>query len=330
MGKPGARGRQGLTILFTCIGRRVSLLEGFRTAARRLRQPCRFVGADMTDLSAALQRCDARHVVPRVNAPNYLDALLDIVKRERVHLVVPTVDLDLKLLADHRDRFAAAGCRVLVSSPEVVAICQDKRKTFRFLSRHGIPVPETLSPATALRRPRLGYPRFLKPWDGHAGRGLAVAHNRQELAFYARRIPNAIVQDFLRGTEFTCDAYVDFDLQVRCVVPRQRIEVRAGEVSKGRVVKDRLLMDQAAALVQTLGAGPGVITIQLIKTGPDELRFIEINPRFGGGAPLSIKAGADFPRWVLQEMLGQKPRIVFDGFRDGLTMLRYDAEVWMD
>jgi carbamoyl-phosphate synthase large subunit len=43
---------------------------------------------------------------------------------------------------------------------------------------------------------------------------------------------------------------------------------------------------------------------------------------------LSIQAGADFPRWVLQELTGHPPQIEFDGFTDGLLMLRYDAEVW--
>jgi carbamoyl-phosphate synthase large subunit len=44
---------------------------------------------------------------------------------------------------------------------------------------------------------------------------------------------------------------------------------------------------------------------------------------------MSIKAGANFPKWILQELIGEKPRIYFDGFKDGLTMLRYDSEVWL-
>ena len=155
-------------------------------------------------------------------------------------------------------------------------------------------------------------------------------NNRQELLFYAKRIPNAICQEFIEGTEHTCDVYVDFDMKVRCVVPRRRIEVRAGEISKGQVVKHPHIMREAARLVQTLRAGPGVITLQLFLTKNDEVKFIEINPRFGGGVPLSIRAGADFPKWILQELLGRKTNIRFDGFKDKLVMLRYDGEVWLD
>ena len=73
-----------------------------------------------------------------------------------------------------------------------------------------------------------------------------------------------------------------------------------------------------------------MVTLQLFLTGDDKVKFIEINPRFGGGAPLSIRAGANFPKWILQELSGQKPRIRFDGFKDNLIMLRYDSEVWLE
>ena len=135
-------------------------------------------------------------------------------------------------------------------------------------------------------------------------------------------------QEFVEGIEYTCDVYVDFDMRVRCVVPRRRIEVRSGEVSKSQVVKNPRIMSQARRVVELLGAGPGVITVQLFVTSDGRIRFTEVNPRFGGGAPLSIQAGADFPRWILQELTGRPPQIEFDGFTDGLTMLRYDAEVW--
>jgi carbamoyl-phosphate synthase large subunit len=89
-------------------------------------------------------------------------------------------------------------------------------------------------------------------------------------------------------------------------------------------------MSQAAELVERLGAGPGVITLQLFLTRGNKVKFIEINPRFGGGAPLSIKAGANFPKWILQELLGIKTNIRPDGFKHNLFMLRYDGEVWLE
>ena len=319
-----------LAVLFTCIGRRVSLLNSFRRAAKQLRVNASFFGTDTTELSSALQLCDKGFLVKPVTHTDYIKQLLTIVKTNKVKLLVPTVDLDLKVLTENKPKFAAMGCCVLISAPDVVDICQDKRKTYRFLLKNGFDTPLTLSVRSALSKKKLNWPCFLKPWDGYASRGNAVVNNRKELLFFAKRIPNAICQEFLEGTEHTCDVYVDFSMKVRCVVPRKRIEVRAGEVSKGQVVKHPDICSEAARLVETLGAGPGVITLQLFLTKDDRVRFIEINPRFGGGVPLAIKAGANFPKWILQELLGSKVNIPFDGFKDNLIMLRYDDEVWSE
>jgi len=285
-------------------------------------------GSDITEMSSALQLCDEKFLVKPTTHRDYARQLLSIVKKHKISLVVPTVDLDLKILAKTKTRFSELGCLVLISRPEVIDICQDKRKTYRFLSKHGFDTPVTISSRKALSAKRIKWPCFLKPWDGYAGRGNAIAWNSKELAVFSKRIPNCIVQEYIEGHEFTCDVYVDFDLKVRCIVPRKRIEVRSGEVSKGQIVKDKRIMNKARQLVEILGAGPGVITIQLIRSKKGELKFIEINPLFGGGVPLSIKAGADFPKWLLSEILGRKSRISFDGFESGLVMLRYDDEVW--
>jgi len=328
----GQESRSEVVVLFTCIGRRVSLLRSFQMAANRLGLRASFCGTDTTPLSPALQLCDTALLVEPTTEARYVDQLLWIVRRHAVNLLVPTIDLDLRLLAEHRGQFEESGCRVLVSDPDVIDMCQDKRRTFGFLRKNGFGSPVTMSVRTALaadRRGELRWPCFLKRWDGYASLGNAVAHDRGELRFFARRIPNAICQEFVSGVEYTCDVYVDFDLHVRCVVPRRRIEVRAGEVSKSGIVKNRRIMGEAKRMVELLGAGPGVVTIQLFTTDGGEIKFTEVNPRFGGGVPLSIRAGADFPKWVLQETTGRPPQIEFDGFTDGLMMLRYDAEVWL-
>jgi len=320
-------GRHKLRVLFTCIGRRVSLLNYFRRAARRLRIDAEFCGTDITELSAALQLCDRRFIVHPVHHRLYISDLLKIVDSHGIDLVIPTIDTDLLPLARNKKRFEKLRCRVLVSEPDVIEICQDKTKTYKFLTRHRFETPWTVGAGAALSGGKLGWPCFVKPRYGSASKGNAVVRNRKELAFYARKIPNALCQEFVEGTEYTCDVYVDFKMNVRCVVPRKRIEVRAGEVSKGQVVMHRDISAEAGRLVEQLGAGPGVVTIQLFLTRHDEVKFIEINPRFGGGVPLSIEAGADFPKWILQETTGRALRTRRLAY--GLTMLRYDAEVWL-
>ena len=326
---PKSKVVQNIKILFTCTGRRVSLLGAFRDASHELRIKPTVIGTDVTNLSPALQLCDKKYIVHPVTHCDYLKQLLEIVEENKIDLLIPTVDLDLKLLARNKNEFSERGCTVLISAPQVVDICQDKRKTFRFLQKHGFGTPYTMGPKAMSTKNKLKLPVFLKPWDGHASKWTALVNNEREFLFYSKTVPKCIVQEFIAGEEYTCDAYIDFQMIPRCVVPRKRIEVRNGEVSKAQITKNLNIMDQVATLLKTLGAGPGVVTTQLILTADNTLKFIEINPRFGGGIPLAIKAGANFPKWILEEFTGHNSKIEFDGFIDKLTMLRYDAEVWL-
>ncbi len=317
-----------LKVLFTCVGRRVSLLRAFQRAAQQLHVDVEILGADCQLASPALQICDHKFLVHPTDHRRYLADIREIVMAHQVGLLVPTVDLDLKALSRHRKPLSDAGCQVLVSSSRVVKICQDKRQTHRFLTRHGIDTPETVSVDDQLKTQVLPYPCYVKPWNGYAGKFNCCAESREELKLLARKVPDAICQAFVTGDEFTCDVYVDMANQVRCAVPRQRLEIRSGEVSKARVVMAPDVMEVASRVVRQLKAGPGVITVQLIRTPEMQLKVIEINPRLGGGVPLSIKARADFPKWILQERLGQTPSITPDRFHDDLVMLRYDQEIW--
>jgi len=322
------RKRRNIVILFTCIGRRVSLLRAFRQACSRLGYNSVIIGADTTENSAALQCCDRKYIVKSVFQRGYAQEVIDIIGREKVDILIPTIDLDLPIWAKNRNKLSKTGCTSLVSSPKVVEICQDKRKTYQFLKKHGFDTPEIMTVRQALNLKKHNFPYFLKPWDGHASRKNMVVHNRQELKFHTSRIPNCLVQEFVDGLEHTVDVLVDFDGKVRCLVPRRRIEVRDGEVSKSQTIKNSLMIEQTKALVEALGAGPGVITIQCFLNSNNKVKFIEINPRFGGGVPLSIKAGANFPRWILQLWLGRKPRISMNRWQEGLIMLRFDEAVW--
>jgi carbamoyl-phosphate synthase large subunit len=316
-----------IVILFPCVGRRVGLLSAFYKACARLDHQAVLIGTDTTETSPALQCCDRQYLVKPVNHKSYANQVLDIVRRERVDLLIPTVDLDLAIWARLKGQLEKMGCTAMISSPGVVDICQDKRLTYKFLKQNDFDTPDTMTPAAALREKR--FPYFLKPWDGHASRGNAIVRDREELRFYASRIPNCLVQRCVNGVELTIDIFVDFDLRVRCLVARRRLETRAGEVSKSITVKNLAVLEQARRLIESLKAGPGVITIQCFVTPENHIKFIEINPRFGGGAPLSIQAGADFPRWILQLCLGQKPRIPMYDWQNNLLMLRYDKEIWI-
>lgn len=321
--------RRPFRLLLSCAGRRVELMEAFRRAAAKLRLPLVVYASDVTDLAPAMQLADVASVLPLVSSSSYIPRLLRLVRRHGIDMVVPLIDTELPKLAGAQERLRRVGCLPIISSPKVVRVCRNKRETHQFLTRIGIDTPPTWTLAEVLRLRRHEFPYFLKPCEGSASRGSFRVDSLDELKTLGRRVPDAIVQEFVVGVEHTLDVYTGFDGVPRCVVPRRRIEVRGGEVVKAVVVRDRRMIEVGCRVAEALAECVGVITIQLIRTPDGRLRVIEINPRFGGGAPLAIHAGADFPRWLLQSATGGTPRIRLDGYRDGDVMLRYDESVFV-
>jgi carbamoyl-phosphate synthase large subunit len=169
---------------------------------------------------------------------------------------------------------------------------------------------------------------LLKPFNGNSSIGVTKIRNAEELDFFIRYVPDAIVQELITGEEYTIDILVDLHGRVRSVVPRLRVETRAGEISKGITVKNFDIIKAGKKVAEALPGAVGCITVQCFLTPGGEIKFIEINPRFGGGIPLSIKAGADFPRWIIEMYYGRESEITLDGWESGLVMLRYDDEIF--
>jgi carbamoyl-phosphate synthase large subunit len=318
-----------VNLLFTSVGRRVSLVQAFKKTLADLKITGSIITADYQKNAPASFVADFHEQVPRVKTPNYINCLQKICEKYQIKLLIPLIDTELFFLSLHQDSFEAMGIKLLVSSPQTNEICCDKRKTYTFFKSIGVQTPEIFNPAKILTDSQAQYPFLIKPANGSCSLGVTKVKNAKELNFFKDYIPNAIVQEFVVGEEYTLDILADFQGQVKSVVPRLRIETRAGEISKGITVKNQAIIAAGKKVVEALPGAVGCLTVQCFLLPNGELKFIEINPRFGGGVPLSIKAGADFPRWIIEMMLGREPEIEIDGWQDGVVMLRYDDAIFV-
>ena len=111
-----------MNILFTGVGRRVELMQAFRNAALVLNMELKIYGADMAGTAPALAYCDYTRKVVAMNAPGYIDNLLEICRNDHIDLIIPTIDTDLLVLSENKGRFEANGTRVLISEPDKIRI----------------------------------------------------------------------------------------------------------------------------------------------------------------------------------------------------------------
>lgn len=311
-------------ILILSAGRRVELLEAFQNEVRTRGLPSRLLATDLRpDLSAACQIADEAIAVPRVTDPAYMEILLDLCLKYEVGLVVPTIDTELLDLARNRAHFSDYGIHIVISDESLIRICRDKRKTARFFSSLGMGTPKIYEKTT------LTFPCFVKPYDGSRSVGAALINSQNSVTSTMLADPKLMFMEFIDGSyqEYTVDTYYNRTGQLKCLVPRQRLEVRDGEVSKGITRRGELYSYLQERISRVRGAR-GCLTWQIFASESfDRYAAIEINPRFGGGYPLAYASGAAYPGWLIDEYILDREVNLFEGWEDNLMMLRYDAKI---
>ena len=318
-----------LRVLITSCGRRVQLLRSFTSAFEVLDVAGQVVTVDAGTSAPASFLSEEHYRLPSISQPGYIDALLALCVDRGIDIVVPTIDTELEALSAHRNQFLEAGIHVIVSDSETVAIASDKRATNAWLGSQNIPRPRQWD--LGKEQPNVDdYPVVLKPRAGSMSVGVVVSPTKEHAdSVLASSSIDLVAESIAPGREYTVSAYVDARGHCLAAVPRRRLEVRGGEVSKGVTTGlpevERLVM----RIVEALPGARGPMNVQVFhdeSSGKTEV--IEINARFGGGDPLAWRAGADAPRWILEEHLGLVPTVP-DRWEEGLVMLRFDDAVYV-
>ena len=186
------------------------------------------IAADIDGLAPALYLADRALRVPPVRGPGYIDALLEAVTAYKVSLIVPTIDLELPTLSEDHERFGEHGCTVLVSSPCLVRIANDKWPTFREFSARRFRLPRYWLPGE-VHADELPARLFVKPRDGSASQH-AYQACPETLEHVLVHVPNPIVQEYMTGPELTIDALLDLAGRPVHYVVRRRIKAIGGEL----------------------------------------------------------------------------------------------------
>lgn len=314
-----------MNVLITAASRRVPLVQAFQSALDTLNLPGRVIATDVNAYSPAVHVADRAYGVPMATDPSYIDALLDICAAERVGLVVPTIDDELTVFGEARERFRQIGTFAACSSAATAAACNDKYETCARLGALGVPAAKTWLPHELPASTE--FPLFIKPRVGRGAVGAHALHNGRDLAYYLGCLEDPIIQEYLSGPEYTIDVLCDQRGRPISIVPRERVVIRSGVIDRGRTVKSRPLMQLAEQVCEAF-LFTGALNIQCRMRGSEAAVF-EINPRFSGGIDLTIAAGADFPNLLVQMALGRRLMPRLGEFRDDLWICKYETAVFV-
>lgn len=282
------------------------------------------VAVDPSPLSAGLYWVERRHLVPMARDPRYLEVFESILAAERPDAVLVGTDVELGLLAAHRAELEQRwSTRVVVSSPRVVGIADDKYLTWQFLTDHGFPAPDSCLPGgeEALIA-RVGFPLVVKPRVGARAIGMSVVHDRAQLAHALTLAKDPVIQECV-GTdadEYTAGT-LTFDGRCDASIVMRR-DLRDGNTYRAWVEAFPELNAEVRRLAEALGAfGPANFQFRL---DDGRVKVFEINGRFSGTTPLRRHAGFNEVEMVLRKVLLGEP--VVQPAVEPMTLLRHWTE----
>jgi carbamoyl-phosphate synthase large subunit len=292
----------------------------------------RVIAADMDRLAAGLFLAHKGYIVPQGTSDPFFNAIEKIVRKENVHVILPCLDTFLLPFCERKNDFERVGVKIVLSPPETLKICRDKWLLYKKLHRKiAMPRSVILSGSSkscldsSFMRKSLSFPVVVKPRAGSGSKHVFIAEDAEELKVYLRKVREPVIQEYITGEEYTVDMLVNKDHKPLVIVPRRRLETRAGISAKGMIEVNEELINVGKRLCDLLDFF-GPVNFQIIFDRRDGVpKLIEVNPRIAGGMSLTVAAGVNIPLLSVYLAVGEK--VVIKHVHDGLYMSRYFEEI---
>ena len=244
-----------MNILILSAGTRNKIVQYFK---KTLEGKGNVICTDMSELAPSIYEADKHYIVPRMTAPGYLEAILDICKKEKIDGVLSLIDPELSLLAKNEDKFAAVGTKVIGSSYELCEMSLDKYEMYKWLTSHGYKCAKSYMDKEEffadVEAGKAKYPVFVKPARGSASIAISKVYDKETIELLFKHDEGLMIQEFLDGQEIGADVYIDMiSGEIVSIFTKKKIVMRAGETDKAVSFKDEKLMEVIKKFVSEAG-----------------------------------------------------------------------------
>ena len=312
-----------MNILILSAGTRNKVVSYFK---KTLLGQGKVIATDCWELAPAIYEADNHYIVPRITAPDYLDTILGICKKEKIDGVLSLIDPELELISANKDLFEQVGATCIVSPLGAVQMAFDKMKMFRFCRDNGINTVRSYDDLSAFKNDhadgKIAFPVFIKPICGSCSINIQKVENAEILEELWRRYDNLMIQEYMPGQEIGADVYIDpISGEVVRIFTKKKLLMRAGETDKSVSFKDGKLFAFIENFVKKAGYKWNIDIDIFEKDG--EYYISEVNPRFGGGYPHAYECGCDFMTLIKNNLEGgvNKPNV--GNYKENVYMMKY-------
>jgi carbamoyl-phosphate synthase large subunit len=290
-----------VNVLFTNIGRRTYFID-YALALKNTGYPIRVFVNDTSRETAGfwVSKDVSSFLTPRVseNEEQYFIELTKECLKHEIEVIIPLMDYELPVLAKKKRDLADLGIQVIASDYDTVMNCLDKKSNYEFCLKNEIQVPRTLFDADNLP---LGFPLVKKKIKGSGSVGLRVMQNPSELILFEKGTD--LLQVCIEGKEYGMDILNDLNGNFVHSFVREKLSMRSGETDKAKGV----FFDRFEILAKTISSKfrhIGNMDVDFIEDQTGKVYFIDFNPRFGGGYPLTHLSGYNYLQALLDMIMG--------------------------
>jgi carbamoyl-phosphate synthase large subunit len=278
----------------------------------------KIVASDSSPISAGFFMSDESEIIPEADDSLFLDRLMKIILKHNISVLMPSSGYDIYPYSMVKDKLLKMGVVAVVSDSKTLQICRDKLTTYKVLSSK-FDLPFTTIDQNRIQE----FPVIAKPRYGKGSRDILKISDDKELRYVLSRYDDLVFQEYLPGTEYTIDVLSDLKQEPLVAVPRIRLQTKAGISTKGRIVRDQRIENVCKTIAEYLKiSGPCCIQMKESKEGV--LKFVEINPRLGGGTIFTTLAGVNLPSLIMDIVEGKE--IDIPQFSE-VTIIRYYEEI---
>ena len=314
----------GMNILILSAGTRNKIVQYFKKA---LNGKGKVIATDMSILAPAIYEADKYYIVPRIDAPDYLEIIFDICKNEKITGILSLIDPELSLLAKNKENFEKMGITVIGSSYELCEMSLDKYEMYKWLRKQKYHCAKSYINKEQfyadVNADEITYPVFVKPAKGSASIDICKVYGKEMMDILFENNSGLMIQEFLNGQEIGADVYVDMiSGEVVSIFTKKKIKMRAGETDKAVSFKDDKLFALIEKFVKNTGYR-GQIDIDIFEIHGDYY-ISEVNPRFGGGYPHAYESGVDHIKLIVNNLEGKSNERAIGQYDTGIYMMKYN------
>ncbi|GJN41999.1 carbamoyl phosphate synthase-like protein [Corynebacterium ammoniagenes] len=287
-------------------------MKWFQDALRANSIDGKVIAADLDPLAPARQFADHFVTAPAVTDPTYRSWLEQTLAEQNVELAVSINDFELSEWAQLEVNTKWQSLVRL--DAHVQTKVEDKYAMSECFEQWGIPSPKTWLGKARPQENSQCKEFVTKGRFGSASRGLqfvdpsgldkAIEVATEEVtdrtgvqALRQDKVPPTelvLVQEKIDGIEYGLDVISDLNGEFVSVLVRRKIAMRGGETDRAESVDACAFQGIARQIAETV-PHPGMIDVDVIVDSEGTPYVIDVNPRFGGGYPLSHVAGARVP-----------------------------------